>query len=55
MIINKINTFQYSKTDFQTSPAFKAYMPEKFYRHAEKCTFAVEKVERKALNKIIGE
>ena len=53
MIINKINTFQYSKTDFQTSPTFKAYMPEKFYRHAEKCTLAVEKVERKALNKIL--
>ena len=32
---------------------FKAYLPNKFYKHAEKCTFVVENLERRAFNRTL--
>lgn len=54
MIINRITPTQHSINNNYAYPTFKAYMPEKFYRHAEKCTFKVEKALRIALNNILA-
>jgi len=41
---------QMSNTTYQSNTNFKAYMPNKFYRHAEKSALKVEQFERKVLN-----